>query len=109
MPRRVDFAGGSRVTEREQNFPALLERLRPECQRIVAQYEQERSAFLPLMHLFQQHEGFVSPQAIHAAADMVGITAAEAEGTVSFYTLLFRRPVGKYVLQVCRGLACAIN
>lgn len=97
------------MTEREQNFPALLERLRPECERIIAQYEHERSALLPMMHLFQQHEGFVSPQAMRAAAEMLALTPAEVESTISFYTLLYRRPVGKYVLQVCRGLACSIG
>lgn len=97
------------MTEREQNFPALLERLRPQCEQIIAQYERKRSALLPLMHLFQRHEGYVSREAMGAAAEMVGITPAEAEGTVSFYTLFYRRPVGKYMLQVCRGLACTIN
>lgn len=97
------------MTAREQNFPALLERLRPQCDALIAQYEEKRSALLPIMHLFQQHEGFVSPQAMQAAAHMVEITVAEVEGTVSFYTLLYRRPVGKYMLQVCRGLACSIN
>lgn len=98
-----------RMTEREKNFPALLERLRPQCEQIVAQYEEKRSALLPIMHLFQEHEGFVSPQAMHVAAEMLEITPAEVEAAVSFYTLLYRRPVGKYVLQVCRGLACVIN
>jgi NADH-quinone oxidoreductase subunit E len=97
------------MTDREQNFPALLERLKPECQRIIAQYEYKRSAVLPLMHLFQQNEGYVSQQAMHAAAEMLELTPAEVEGTVSFYTLLYRRPVGKYVLQICRGLACSIS
>lgn len=97
------------MTEREQNFPALLERLRPQCEEIIAQYEQKRSALLPLMHLFQHYEGYVSLEAMEAAAEMLGITPAEAEGTVSFYTLFYRRPVGKYMLQVCRGLACAID
>lgn len=97
------------MIQREQEFPALLQRLKPECERILAQFEQKRSAFLMLAHLFQEHEGYVSPQATGAIADMVDITPAEAEGTISFYTLLFQRPVGKYVLQPCRGLACAIN
>jgi len=97
------------VTEREQNFPALLERLRPECDQIIARYERKRSALLMLMHVFQQHEGFVSREAMRAAAEMLGLTQAEVEGTVSFYTLLFPRPVGRYVLQVCRGLSCSIN
>jgi NADH-quinone oxidoreductase subunit E len=97
------------MTEREKNFPALHERLKPECEQIVAQYEEKRSALLPIMQLFQEHEGFVSPQAMRAAAEMLEIKPAEVEGTVSFYTLLFERPVGRYMLQVCRGLACAIN
>jgi NADH-quinone oxidoreductase E subunit len=97
------------MTEREQDFPALLERLRPECERIIAQYEYKRSALLPLMHLFQQHEGYISPQAMQTAAELLQLTLAEVESTVSFYTLLFRKPVGRYMLQVCRGLACAIN
>lgn len=97
------------MTEREKNFPALRERLRPECETLVAQYEQKRSALLPIMHLFQKHEGFVSPEAMNAAAEMLEITPAEVEGTVSFYTLFYRRPVGKYMLQVCRGLVCTID
>ena len=97
------------MTEREKNFPALRERLRPECERIIAQYEQKRSALLPMMHLFQQYEGFVSREAMRAAAEMLELTQAEVEGTVSFYTLLYRRPVGKYMLQVCRGLACSLD
>jgi NADH-quinone oxidoreductase E subunit len=99
----------TRMTEREKNFPALLERLRPDCDEIIARYEERRSALLPITHLFQEHEGFVSPQAMHATAEMLEITPAEVEGAVSFYTLFYRRPVGKYILQVCRGLACAIN
>jgi NADH-quinone oxidoreductase subunit E len=44
-----------------------------------------------------------------AAAEMLDLTPAEVESTVSFYSLLYRRPVGKYMLQICRGLACSIN
>src|SRR5579871_1960473 len=97
------------MSERVENFPALLAQLRPECEAIMARYEQKRSALLPIMHLFQQHEGFVSPEAMRATAEMLDVTPAEVEGAVSFYTLLYRRPVGKYMLQVCRGLACTIN
>lgn len=97
------------MTQREQDFPALLERLRPRCEEIVARYEHRRSALLMLAHVFQEHEGYVSLEAMRAISQMLEITQAETEGTISFYTLLFQRPVGKYVLQPCRGLACAIN
>ena len=97
------------MSERLENFPALRERLKPECERIIAQYEHKRSALLPMMHLFQQHEGFVSREAMQTGAEMLELTQAEVEGTVSFYTLFFPKPVGKYMLQVCRGLSCTIN
>jgi NADH-quinone oxidoreductase E subunit len=97
------------MTEREKSFPALRSELQGECDALIAQYERKRSALLPIMHLFQKHEGYISREAMGAAAEMLEITPAEVEGTVSFYTLLYRRPVGKYVLQVCRGLSCTIN
>lgn len=93
----------------QRDFLALLQRLQPECDRIIARYERKRSALLMLGHLFQEHEGYVTAEAITAISGMLGITRAETEGTLSFYTLLFRRPIGKYMLQPCRGLACAIN
>ena len=94
---------------RIENFPALLEKLRPQCEEIIARYEVKRSALLPLIHLFQEHEGYASAQAQRAVAEMLDLTPAVVESTVSFYTLFFRKPVGKYMLQVCRGLACSIN
>ena len=97
------------MNTRTEAFPALYERLKPRCEEIVAQYEVKRSALLPLIHLFQEHEGFASPEAMRAVAQMLDLSVAVVESTVSFYTLFFRKPVGKYVLQVCRGLACQIN
>jgi len=97
------------MTNREQEFPALYERLKPQCQNIIARYEVSRSALLPLIHLFQEHEGYTSAQAMRAVSEMLDLSLAVVESTVSFYTLFFRRPVGKYVLQVCRGLACTLN
>jgi len=90
-------------------FDDLYARLLPEIDRITAQYEQKRSALIPIAHLFQEHEGFVSANAIAAIAHHVGESLATVESTVSFYTLLYRRPVGKYMVQICRNLSCIIN
>lgn len=101
---------GERSSERiDPAFNALAEQLRPQCEAIVAQYEHSRSALLPMMHLFQEHEGYVSQEAMRFAAEFLQLSPAVVESTVSFYTLFFRKPVGKYMLQVCRGLMCAIN
>jgi NADH-quinone oxidoreductase subunit E len=91
------------------SFDALHARLLPEIERIIAQYEERRSGLIPLAHLFQEHEGYVSPNAQAAIAFHVGETAATVESTISFYTLLFRKPVGKYMIQVCRNLSCMLN
>lgn len=91
------------------DFAALRAQLQPQCDALIAQYEEKRSALLPMMHLFQDHQGYVSQDAMRAAAEMLDLTPAVVESTVSFYTLFFRKPVGKYMLQVCRGLMCELN
>ncbi len=91
------------------DFTQLYEQLRPQCGALIAQYEEKRSALLPLIHLFQEHEGYVSDSAVRATAEMLDVTPAVVESTVSFYTLFFRKPVGKYMLQVCRGLMCEVR
>ncbi len=91
-------------------FDELYARLLPEIGPMIEQYDgQRRSALIPLAHLFQEHEGYVSPNAIAAIAYLVGETTATVESTISFYTLLFRRPVGTYMVQICRNLSCMLN
>ncbi|MDQ6932354.1 MAG: NAD(P)H-dependent oxidoreductase subunit E [Candidatus Eremiobacteraeota bacterium] len=90
-------------------FIALYERLRSECEAIIAQYPDSRSALLPIVHRFQAEEGYVSQSAMRACAELLNLPPAVVESTVSFYTLFFRRPVGRYMLQVCRNLSCSIN
>ncbi|MBV8297989.1 MAG: NAD(P)H-dependent oxidoreductase subunit E [Candidatus Eremiobacteraeota bacterium] len=90
-------------------FDDLYARLTPEIARTIGQYEQKRSALIPLAQLFQDHEGFVSADAIAAIAYHVGETLATVESTISFYTLLYRKPVGKYMVQICRNLSCMLN
>lgn len=90
-------------------FAALYERLKPKCLEAIGEYEDSRSALLPMIHLFQAQEGYVSKDAMAACAELLNLPMAVVESTVSFYTLFFRRPVGKYMLQVCRGLSCVIN
>jgi NADH-quinone oxidoreductase subunit E len=90
-------------------FDALYARLLPEIEPLIAQYEQKRSALIPLAHLFQEAEGYVSADAQAAIAYLVGEPLAVVESTISFYTLLFREPVGKYMVQICRNLSCILN
>lgn len=109
-PAEDGQSGWSPHAQRPGNpFDALQLRLLSEIRRIVDQYEDRRSGLIPLAHLFQEHEGYVSPNALAAIAHHVGESLATVESTVSFYTLLFRKPVGKYVIQICRNLSCMLN
>lgn len=68
-----------------------------------------RSAILPALYLVQRQLGYISLSAIQHVAGVIGCTAAEVEDVVSFYTMFYTRPPGKFVVQVCRTLPCALR
>jgi NADH-quinone oxidoreductase subunit E len=75
---------------------------------IIARYPKPRSALLPLLHLVQSHEGYVSEDGIAFCAGQLGLAEAEVTAVVSFYTMYKRRPVGEYHVGVCTNTLCAI-
>jgi NADH-quinone oxidoreductase subunit E len=90
-------------------FDELYVKLKPECEELIGLYEDSRSALIPMAHLFQEHEGYTSPDALNAIAYLLKLPLAVVESTISFYSLFYRKPVGRYMLQVCRNLSCLIN
>jgi NADH-quinone oxidoreductase E subunit len=78
---------------------------------IVKRYppDRRRSAVLPALYLAQYQQGYITANAIRHVAECLGITRADVEDVVSFYTMFYTKPVGKFVLQVCRTLSCALN
>jgi NADH-quinone oxidoreductase subunit E len=78
---------------------------------IVTRYpaDRRRSAVLPALYLAQYQQGYITANAIRYVAGLLGITRADVEDVVSFYTMFYTKPVGAFVLQVCRTLSCAIN
>jgi NADH-quinone oxidoreductase E subunit len=77
---------------------------------ICARYppEQRKSAILAALYLAQHQQGHLTQNAMRHVAEAIGCTPAEVEDVVSFYTMFYTRPVGRYVLQVCRTLSCAL-
>ena len=75
---------------------------------IVAQYPRPKSAILPLAHLAQDQDGWLSPDAMREIAELVGVTPAKVNGTCSFYTMFKRRPCGRYVVSVCTNVTCLV-
>ncbi len=78
---------------------------------IVQRYppDRRRSAVLPALYLAQHQQGYITANAIRHVAELLGITRADVEDVVSFYTMFYTKPMGKFVLQVCRTLSCALN
>ena len=79
------------------------------AQQIVARYPQSRSATLPLLHLAQSQDGWVSPEAMSEISNLVGTTPSEVFGTCSFYTMFKRNPVGRLVVSVCTNVTCLVT
>jgi NADH-quinone oxidoreductase subunit E len=75
---------------------------------IVARYPRPKSAILPLAHLAQDQNGWLSQEAMEQIAELTGTTAADVLGTCSFYTMLKRRPCGKLVVSVCTNVTCLV-
>ena len=71
--------------------------------------ERRRSALLPALYIVQRQQGYISANAMEKVAEVIGVTPADVEDVVSYYAMFYDQPVGKYVLQVCRTLSCALN
>lgn len=86
----------------------LDDKARAEMLEIVARYPESRSALLPMLHLVQSYEGYVTPAGIEMCADVLGIAEAEVAAVATFYTMYKRRPVGEYHVGVCTNTLCAV-
>jgi NADH-quinone oxidoreductase subunit E len=81
---------------------------REEAQRLIKRYPVARSALLPLLHLVQADEGYVSEDGIALCAELLGLTKAEVGAVSTFYTMYKREPFGDYLLSVCTNPTCKI-
>jgi NADH-quinone oxidoreductase subunit E len=75
---------------------------------IIGRYPKARSATIPLLHLAQQQDGYVTNEAIKHIAELVDATSAEILGTATFYEMFKFEPVGKYLINICGTLSCAL-
>src|SRR5262245_4397654 len=82
-----------------------------EVKQILAKYppEGKRSAVMPLLFLAQREEGFINRAAMQEIAEMLDITDTDVAAVVGFYTLYHDRKEGKYRIQVCTDLPCALR
>jgi NADH-quinone oxidoreductase E subunit len=90
-----------------------MARLTPEnvhrAEDTIALYPHKRSALIPLLHLVQEQEGWLTEDAMAHVAELLDLTPAEVYGTASFYDMLFTEPVGKHLVAVCTNIACLLS
>ena len=86
----------------------LSESTRQKILGLIPKYPFRRSALIPSLQLAQAEVGYLSPEAIADIADIFELTPNEVYEVASFYTMLFKKPVGKYVLQVCTNISCLL-
>ena len=76
---------------------------------IFSQYPDKKSATLPLLHLAQSQEGYISKSVIDSIAELVDCHPAVVMDCVSFYTMFYTKPQGRHIIQVCQTLSCSLN
>ncbi len=88
--------------------PRLSDTTMAELRELAGRYPRSRSALLPMLHLVQSSEGYVTPAGVEACAEILGITSAEVSAVATFYTMYKRRPIGDYLVGVCTNTLCAV-
>src|SRR6058998_2229380 len=86
----------------------FAEKYKDEIADVLSRYPVRRSALLPLLNLAQREEGYVSEPAMKEIARILRLTPPQVYEVVAFYTLLNLKPIGKFHIQVCRSLMCAL-
>lgn len=111
MAYDATFHKSARRLEEEGPPFAYTPENRARFDEIVQRYpsDRRRSAVLPALYLVQSQQGYVTANGMRHVAELLGISRADVEDVVSYYSMFFTRPVGKFVLSVCRTLSCAVN
>jgi NADH-quinone oxidoreductase subunit E len=88
--------------------PEVTAHLAADAAVIVAKYPDARSALLPLLHLVQAHDGYLTPAGICFCAEQLDLSAAEVTAVATFYSMYRRTPTGEYLVGVCTNTLCAV-
>lgn len=81
---------------------------RKKIEEIITRYPDAMAAALPALWVAQEQHGWVSPGVCEAVAGMIGVAPSHVFGVATFYTMYNTQPVGKYLIQVCSTLSCAL-
>lgn len=108
LGQRPDEAGPP-IGGGTQAYPAdVAARLSADAAQIIARYPEARSALLPLLHLVQAEDGYLTPAGITFCAAQLDLSAAEVTAVATFYSMYRRTPTGEYLVGVCTNTLCAV-
>lgn len=88
--------------------PEVRARLEVDAKEIISRYPNKRSALLPLLHLVQAEDSYLTPAGLEFCGEQIGLTGAEVSAVGSFYTMYRRGPTGDYLVGVCTNTLCAV-
>lgn len=88
---------------------SFSEEVMKEFKQIVARYPVKRAALLPVLHLAQREFGWLSRETLEYVGDLLELPYSDVYDTATFYTMFKLKPTGKYHLQVCHTLSCALR
>lgn len=75
----------------------------------MARYPSPRTALIPALHLVQQEAGYIDEEAVLEISRIFGLSPAQVEEVITFYTMFHRQPVGRHLLQVCTNISCLLR
>lgn len=108
LGQRPDESGPP-ISAGPQLYPdEVTGRLSADAEQIIARYPVARSALLPLLHLVQAQDGYLTPAGIGFCAAQLGLTPAEVTAVATFYSMYRRTPTGDYLVGVCTNTLCAV-
>ncbi|AXW88462.1 NADH-quinone oxidoreductase subunit E [Lonsdalea britannica] len=105
----LDAQGQSASTTDVQDVFVLSDAERDAIEHEKHHYEDARAASIEALKIVQKQRGWVPDGAIYAIADILGIPASDVEGVATFYSQIFRQPVGRHVIRYCDSVVCYIN
>ncbi|MCI0434705.1 MAG: NAD(P)H-dependent oxidoreductase subunit E [Gemmatimonadetes bacterium] len=91
---------------RSPDAPLFEGPYRQRLEKILTRYPDRQGALLPVLNLAQEVRGHIGPDAMARVAEVLDLPPAYVRGVVTFYTMYNKRPVGRYLIQVCTNVAC---
>lgn len=86
----------------------ISEEVHQRIQALISKYPKKRSALIPSLQLAQKEAGYISPETMCEVAKIFDLSPIEVHEVTSFYTMFFRKPMGKYVIQICTNISCML-